>query len=81
MKISKNKLQLLKSIENINYIDLCCGIGGFRIALENFQRKNTNFKFNCILSSDIKDEAIQTYNLNFNESNKKLDIFDIDEIE
>ena len=23
----------------INYIDLCCGIGGFRIALERFQKK------------------------------------------
>ncbi len=23
----------------INYIDLCCGIGGFRVALESFQKK------------------------------------------
>ena len=64
----------------INYIDLCCGIGGFRVALESFQEKNTNFKFNCILSADIKDDAIRTYNLNFNENNKKTDILDIDEI-
>lgn len=27
----------------INYIDLCCGIGGFRIALENFEKKNIKF--------------------------------------
>jgi len=64
----------------INYIDLCCGIGGFRVALESFQKKNTNFKFNCVLSADIKDDAIRTYNLNFNENNKKTDILDIDEI-
>lgn len=25
--------------KNINYIDLCCGIGGFRVALESFQKK------------------------------------------
>lgn len=65
----------------INYIDLCCGIGGFRVALENFQKRNTNFKFNCVLSADIKDDAIKTYNLNFNEDNKKTNILDIKEIE
>ena len=63
----------------INYIDLCCGIGGFRIALENFQKQN-NIKFKCVLSLDIKDDALKTYNLNFNENNKKTNIFDIDEI-
>ena len=64
----------------INYIDLCSGIGGFRVALESFQKKNTHFKFNCVLSADIKDDAIQTYNLNFNENNKKTNILDINEI-
>ena len=61
--------------KNINYIDLCCGIGGFRVALESFQKKNTNIKFNCVLSADIKDDAIRTYNLNFNENNKKTKFF------
>ena len=64
----------------INYIDLCCGIGGFRVALEKFQKKNTKFNFNCVLSADIKDDAIRTYNLNFNEENKKTNILDINEI-
>ena len=64
----------------INYIDLCCGIGGFRIALERFQ-KNTNIKFNCVLSADIKDDAVKTYNLNFNENNKKTNILEINEID
>jgi DNA (cytosine-5)-methyltransferase 1 len=67
--------------KNINYIDLCCGIGGFRLALENFEKKNINYKFKCILSVDIKDDAIKTYNLNFNENNKKINILDIKEIE
>ena len=72
---------LLQSDCNIiNYIDLCCGIGGFRIALESFQIKNSNIKFNCVLSADIKDDAIKTYNLNFNENNKKRNILDINEI-
>jgi len=65
----------------INYIDLCCGIGGFRVALESFQKKNTNIKFNCVLSADIKDDAIKTYNLNFNENNKKTNILEINEID
>jgi len=65
----------------VNYIDLCCGIGGFRVALENFQQKNTNIKFHCILSADIKDDAIKTYNLNFNENNKKINIFEINDID
>ena len=64
----------------INYIDLCCGIGGFRVALESFQKKNTNIKFNCVLSADIKDDAIKTYNLNFNENNKKINILEINDI-
>jgi len=65
----------------INYIDLCCGIGGFRVALESFQKKNTNIKFNCVLSADIKDDAIKTYNMNFNENNKKTNILEINEID
>jgi DNA (cytosine-5)-methyltransferase 1 len=70
----------------INYIDLCSGIGGFRVALERFQEaqnnnNDKNIKFQCVLSADIKDDAIRTYNLNFNESNKKHNIFDITEID
>ena len=65
----------------IKYIDLCSGIGGFRVALERFQEKQNNIKFQCVLSADIKDDAIRTYNLNFKESNKKHNIFDINEID
>jgi len=65
---------------NIKYIDLCCGIGGFRVALNNFQKNNPNYSFDCILSADIKDDAIKTYNLNFNENIKKTNIIHIEEI-
>jgi DNA (cytosine-5)-methyltransferase 1 len=65
----------------IKYIDLCCGIGGFRLALNNFQKHNPNYRFDCVLSADIKEDAIKTYNLNFNENIKKTNILDIKEIE
>ena len=63
----------------IKYIDLCCGIGGFRIALENYGNEN-NLNFQCVLSADIKDDAIKTYNLNFKENNKKIDLMELDKM-
>lgn len=59
--------------KKINYIDLCSGIGGFRIAINNLLDLDIDFK--CVLSADIKKDAIDTYNINFNENNKKLDIY------
>ena len=35
--------------ETKKYIDLCCGIGGFRIAIEQFQKDNSNYNFKCVL--------------------------------
>jgi DNA (cytosine-5)-methyltransferase 1 len=68
-------------MESINYIDLCCGIGGFRVALNRFQEQSGGkYQFNCVLSADIKTDALKTYNLNFNEKNTKLNVFDINEI-
>ena len=61
----------------IKYIDLCAGIGGFRIAINNFSKSNANFNFKCILSADIKQDAIDTYNLNFDEKNKINDIYNL----
>lgn len=51
---------------SIKFIDLFCGLGGIRIALENACKKEF-IKSNCILSSEIKKSAIKTYELNFNE--------------
>jgi len=64
----------IEQINTIRYIDLCCGIGGFRLALNNFQKQHPNYRFDCVLSADIKDDAIKTYNLNFNENIKKTNI-------
>ena len=63
--------------ETKKYIDLCCGIGGFRIAIEQFQKDNSNYNFKCVLSADIKTDALKTYNLNFNEDNSKTDIYQL----
>lgn len=61
--------------KTIKYIDLCSGIGGFRIAIEQFIKETSKkYEFKCILSADIKQDAIDTYNLNFNEKNVSTDI-------
>ena len=44
----------------MNFIDLFCGIGGFRIAFESVGGK-------CVFSSDIDKYACETYKENFNE--------------
>ena len=41
-------------------IDLFCGIGGFRLAMENSN-------VDCVFSSDIDKFAQETYNANFHE--------------
>jgi DNA (cytosine-5)-methyltransferase 1 len=61
------------NIREIKYIDLCSGIGGFRVALNNLS--DLCIKFTCILSADIKQDAIDTYNSNFDENNKVTDIY------
>jgi DNA (cytosine-5)-methyltransferase 1 len=64
----------------IRYIDLCSGIGGFRVAIENYSKDKENIDFQCVFSADIKEDAIKTYNLNFNENNIKTDIYDIEDL-
>lgn len=62
----------------IKYIDICCGIGGFRVGINQFQKEHTGMKFECVFSADIKTDAIKTYNLNFNEAMTKTDVHTID---
>lgn len=50
----------LCSDDKFKFIDLFCGMGGFRIA---FERNNCN----CVFSSDIDTFAQKTYAANFNE--------------
>lgn len=47
-------------MNDIRGIDLFCGIGGFRLAMDEC-------KINCVFSSDIDNFAQQTYKANFNE--------------
>ena len=70
--VIKNTIQS-KIKEEIKYIDLCSGIGGFRVALESIE----NITSICVLSADIKPDAIDTYNANFNENNKITDIYSL----
>ena len=65
------------SARQLKYIDLCSGIGGFRTAIENYSAGQTKLQFKCILSADIKQDAIDTYNVNFNEQNTAVDINNI----
>jgi len=65
-----------KPTREVKYIDLCSGIGGFRIAINNLSDLDISFK--CVLSADIKQDAIDTYNSNFNENNKKTDLYSLD---
>lgn len=51
---------MIKKNQKLKFIDLFCGIGGFRIAFE----KNG---CECVFSSDIDKYARETYNLNFGE--------------
>src|SRR4030042_6799169 len=44
----------------LKFIDLFCGIGGFRIAAESYG-------FRCVFSSDIDADACRTYKDNFGE--------------
>lgn len=50
----------------MRYIDLFCGIGGFRIAINQvLTAKNINPK--CVFSSDIDPDAQKIYQMNFGE--------------
>lgn len=44
---------------NMKFIDLCCGIGGFHQALRKFG-------FECVMASDIDKECRENYRLNYN---------------
>ena len=48
-------------MEKLKFIDLFCGIGGFRLSLESFGH-------HCVFSSDSDKDARETYIANFGES-------------
>lgn len=47
----------LKIADELRFIDLCCGIGGFHYALKNLGCK-------CVLASDIDEECRANYEIN-----------------
>jgi DNA (cytosine-5)-methyltransferase 1 len=53
-----------KEKNTIKFIDLFCGIGGFRIAAEEIIRSNNQIP-SCVFSSDIDPQAQDTYEENF----------------
>lgn len=55
-----------------NFIDLCAGIGGFRLGFEKFNNK-------CILTSEIDKFCKTTYLSNFEEKDFNTDIKNLDE--
>ena len=59
------------NINDMTFIDLCCGIGGFHQALHNMGMK-------CVLASDINKDCRNTYDKNYNMKShgdlKKIDI-------
>lgn len=53
-------------MQKIRFIDLFCGIGGFRIAAEN-AAKRLGIEAECVFSSDIDKYARESYKANFGE--------------
>lgn len=52
--------------EKIKFIDLFCGIGGFRVAADIVFNKY-NIPYECVFSCDIDENAKKAYYANFNE--------------
>lgn len=50
-----------ESLKDKTFIDICCGLGGFRLALDSFGAQ-------CVFSSDIDKHVAQTYEANFNDN-------------
>lgn len=59
--------------ENLKYIELCAGIGGFRLGIEL-----SKITAECVYRNEIDEFCEKTYFENFNESFNEKDIFDID---
>lgn len=50
----------------LRYVDLFCGIGGFRLAAEQISKKK-RIKATCLFSADIDPDAQDVYEANFGE--------------
>ena len=70
---------LYKRSQPLRFVDLFCGIGGFRLAVESAV-SGLGMKTACVFSSDIDEYARKTYQANFYDI-PKGDITRIDESE
>ncbi len=59
----------------LRFIDLCCGIGGFRVGIRAYAKH-----FECVLSADIKKDAVNTYNINFGENMLPTDLTTLENV-
>jgi len=60
-----------------NFIDLCCGIGGFHSAIKKIENINSNLVF----SADIDKNCRKTYSLNYGKTPEKdLTCLDLDKL-
>jgi len=64
-------------MEKIKFIDLFCGVGGFRVAMDEACKEN-NLTPDCVFSSDIDDYCQDSYEANFGHR-PKGDITEVDE--
>ena len=55
---------IIATMKKLKFIDLFCGIGGFRIAMDDICRKNGIIP-DCVFSSDIDTYCQKSYELNF----------------
>jgi DNA (cytosine-5)-methyltransferase 1 len=57
-------MNLLKDNKKIRFIDLCCSLGGFRVAIEQVCRPK-NLESDCVFSCDIDKDDRAIYQANF----------------
>lgn len=73
-KLIQDNTNGIPQTNNMKFIDLCCGIGGFHQALKNIG-------FECVWASDIDEECRKNYKLNYhmepNDDFTKVNIQDI----
>lgn len=65
---------------NIKYLELFAGIGGFRSAIEKAS-KHTGIQAKCIGYSEIDPNAVKTYKANFGANDDELEIGDINSLD
>ena len=51
-------------MNNLKYIDLFCGLGGFHIAMENLKKQNF-VDSECTMACDIDKKVREVYKLNW----------------